>query len=55
MSETERRLTRAWLDIFTHRQIDNYLGQIELGEYFEAIITLQRLQEWMKHYDKVVE
>jgi hypothetical protein len=43
--------TRAWLDIYTQKQIDYFLGHLELGDYFAAVLALHRLQEWMKHYD----
>lgn len=38
--------------MYTQKQIDYFLGHIELGDYFAAIVALERLQEWMKHYDR---
>lgn len=42
---------RAWLDMYSLKQIDLFLGHVELGDYFRALIALEWLQEWMKHYD----
>jgi hypothetical protein len=50
-SDAESVERRAWLDMYTRRQIDLFMGHLELGDYFQAIVALERLQEWMKHYD----
>lgn len=39
--------------MYTLKQIDLFLGHVELGDYFRAIVSLERLQEWVEHYDRV--
>jgi len=39
--------------MYTQKQIDFFLGHVELGDYFAAIVALERLQVWVKHYDRL--
>lgn len=49
------RLTRkdrvAFLDHYTRKQLNRFAEQTRTSDYSGAIVTLERLTEWMHHYD----